>query len=279
MAQGVLGMATALYDADLSRQQRIDAMQWRGEDVAYRNETVEWRKMDILWRQADLMQRDLDNRRREIDEKNEQLRQLANVAAIIAGFSLTALVQISYPPDVPEVLLALLGLTTSFTVCTMVYSSLVCTLMLIATLKKFEGKDGTGFQMFPTEATNASMNDVGSSVNANNYNNNNNNVRPNDKSVFERFWENQCASDWSRAVHAFSYGLIMFLINLIIIGWVRFYPLLSPPIIVTVISALTLTCIVFSVNLKWLNYLFLRRAASSNSAFGVVFGGAPASPV
>jgi len=104
-------------------------------------------------------------------------------------------------------------------------------------------------------------------------------VRPNDKSVFERFWENQCASDWSRAVHAFSYGLIMFLINLIIIGWVRFYPLLSPPIIVTVISALTLTCIVFSVNLKWLNYLFLRRAASSNSAFGVVFGGAPASPV
>jgi len=52
---------------------------------------------------------------------------------------------------------------------------------------------------------------------------------------------------------------------------------LSPPIIVTVISVLTLTCIVFSVNLKWLNYLFLRRAAtSSNSAFAVVFGAVPA---
>jgi len=242
MAQ-VLGMAASLYDVDLSRQQRVDALQWRSEDIQYRNETIEWRKMDILWRQADLIQRDLDNRRREIDEKNEQLRQLANVAAIIAGFALTVLVQISYPDDVPEFLLTLLALATAVTVCCMVYSALVCTLMLVATLKKFEGKDGGGFQLFSESSEQSTTSQP----------------RTFDKSIFELFWETQCASDWSRAVHAFSYGLSTFLIDLLLVGWVRFYPLISPGILVSVICIFTLLFIIVTVNRKWLNYLFLKR--------------------
>jgi hypothetical protein len=258
MAQ-VFGMAASLYDVDVTRQTRADALQWRAEDVLYRNETYEWRRQDVLWRQADLVQRDLDNRRREIDEKNEQLRSLSSVAAIIAGFALTVLVQISYPSNVPEWLLSLLSLSTASTVCLMTYSALVCTLMLVATLKRFEGRDGTAGASAPPPlsvvamATQDNSSEVGSQS-----------MRGGgEKSRFELFWENQCASDWSRAMHSFSYGLNMFLINLILVGWVRFWPMLTPAITVTVVSLCTLIFLGVTVNTKWLSYLFTNRKPAS----------------
>lgn len=57
------------------------------------------------WRAADLDQRHVDNarvlwarvverNRRDVEEKSEQLRALANMAALLAGFSLAAFMQV-----------------------------------------------------------------------------------------------------------------------------------------------------------------------------------------
>src|SRR5262249_10352147 len=96
--EGLLSLAAAtasLVDVDLNRKTRVDALEWREQDLAFMEEQRRWheiaiqhRREDINYRRQEIEQRNLVNRRREIDEKNEQLKNIANIAALIAGFSL-----------------------------------------------------------------------------------------------------------------------------------------------------------------------------------------------
>jgi hypothetical protein len=99
------------------------------------NEEIKWRQLNKDWRDADLVQRTLDNARRMMDEKLEQLRSISSLAALIAGFDIVVLVELQFPPEVPDALLTLLVVTTSLTVCLMCLSFVTCTLMLVGILK------------------------------------------------------------------------------------------------------------------------------------------------
>jgi hypothetical protein len=240
----VFGMATTLYDVDVTRQTRDDALQWRAEDINFRRESSEWRRQDELWRHADLLQRRLDNQRREIDEKNDQLRSISVVASLIAGFALTVLVVQFYQSAVPAWLVGLLTFSTACIVCLMTYSVSMSTLMLVAILKRFEGRGGDASeQLFDSQS-----------------------IHENELSRFELFWDNQCASDWFRVLHSFLFGLNLFLINLLLVGWVRFWPMTFPALTVTIVCLATLIFLSLTVNMKWLSYLFAPRKPSEHDS-------------
>lgn len=101
------------------------------------------------WRAADLAQRDLDNaralwaraterNRRDVEEKSEQLRALANVAALVAGFSLTGFLQFDWGEgfvDATGALLPLFGATMALTVGLNMVAVIACTLLLMSAVK------------------------------------------------------------------------------------------------------------------------------------------------
>jgi calcium release-activated calcium channel protein 1 len=198
----VAASTASLLDVELSRKTRDREIQWRSEDIefrreerSFRDEQRAWRREEIKWRVEDLKQRAMDNRRREIDEKNEQLRSIANIAALIGGFDMVVLVELNIPPNTPEVLLAFWVLSCSLTICCMTYSFVTTTLMLVGTIKKFE-------------INNTSNQDdvVGH------------------KTRFILFWENSCQADWERSVTAFSFGMASFMWNLVLVGYVTCAP-------------------------------------------------------
>lgn len=200
----IAASTASLLDVELSRKTRDREIQWRTEDVEFRreerlfrDEQRSWRREEIKWRIEDLRQRALDNRRREIDEKNEQLRSIANIAALIGGFDMVVLVELNIPPSTPEVLLAFWVLSCSLTICFMTYSFVTTTLMLVGTIKKFE------------------INNAGN-------NSNDGNFAQEDvvghKTRFILFWENSCQADWERSVMAFSFGMASFMWNLVLVG-------------------------------------------------------------
>jgi calcium release-activated calcium channel protein 1 len=81
------------------------------------------------WREQDLLQRHLDNarvlwaravekNRRDVEEKSEQLKAVSALAALIAGFSLSAFLQFDFGTyvDSSGVMFPLFGVTMALTV-------------------------------------------------------------------------------------------------------------------------------------------------------------------
>ena len=118
---------------------RTEDRVWRKEDMAWRDEERDWRAKEESWRQEnkrwrkqDMEQRVLENarwiwtrnvekNRRDVEEKSEQLKSLSNLAALIAGFALASITQVSYfqseyIPPIPEPLIGAYAATTAVTV-------------------------------------------------------------------------------------------------------------------------------------------------------------------
>mmetsp|Transcript_16828 Transcript_16828/g.32833 ORF Transcript_16828/g.32833 Transcript_16828/m.32833 type:complete len:251 (+) Transcript_16828:210-962(+) len=184
-----------LFNAGLALADVHLATKWREEEIKYR-------KLEIL--------------RRQIDEKCEQLRSTASLAALLAGFSMSILVEINIPDDVSTVVLALWGFCTALTVCIMSMSFVICTLMLVGVLKAFD------------------LERV--------------------KMPFQQFWVLRCEEDWMRAFWFFTMGVPLFLTNLALASWVLFFDHMFIAAVNTVICA-TAICYWLSVHLKWGSYL------------------------
>ena len=74
--------------------------------------------------------------RRDVEEKSEQLRSVANLSALIAGFAVVSLIELNFDEDATsEVLVALYGTLTAITVALMVNAMVTCNLILAAILK------------------------------------------------------------------------------------------------------------------------------------------------
>lgn len=84
--------------------------------------------MEKRWRAQDVEQRVLDNarlmwdrsvekNRRAVEERAEQLKEVSNISALIAGFALVAFLEFSFNIyDIPGTLVYGFGLTTALTV-------------------------------------------------------------------------------------------------------------------------------------------------------------------
>lgn len=153
MSEALFESAQAiLAGCDTAMSQR-----WREEDRIWRKEDLQWRKQEehlleseldfmysflsffeifILdfsscekhWRGQDMEQRVLDNarlmwdrsvekNRRAVEERAEQLKEVSNISALIAGFALIAFLEFSFEVDkIPSILVYGFGLTTALTV-------------------------------------------------------------------------------------------------------------------------------------------------------------------
>ena len=83
----------------------------REEDMDHRGKEISWRAEEVWWRAV-------DDRRRAVDEKAKQLEQISSLSALIAGFALVAMVEISFPDSLSGVLLVSFGSTTAAVVST-----------------------------------------------------------------------------------------------------------------------------------------------------------------
>ena len=277
--EGLLNFAAAtasLVDVDLNRKARGDALEWREQDLMFMEEQRAWhalqvkcRREDMNFRQQEIEQRNLINRRREIDEKNEQLKNISNIAALIGGFSLVVLIELNYQQNVPEWLVALYAATSAITVCLMTYALVTCTLILVGTLKKFEvftSVDEEESFFFvrrnmndgatPSLPPNGGVGGEGIyDVERQQY----------QKTRFMLFWESTCEGDWSRAYQAFSLGVPTFLVNMAIASWIKFQPLISPALSVTVICSITILILFWNAHMKWGKYLTSKAETVSGS--------------
>lgn len=241
----------ALLRASLLRREREDA-RFREEEREYKRHEEMRFDAAVAWRMQDVAQRLLDNRRREIDEKNEQLKSIISVAALIAGFEVVVMVDLNLPDQPPEWLVALYACSAAMTVCLMSFSYVLCSLVLVGSIKRFERLDESEGSSILSRLINAATDQkstnwaaLAAAVEA-------------EKDRFSTFWDNTCEDDWSRAFRAFSAGIPLFVGNLITVAYLRFVPFAISNAIVFAICAITIL-VMLSAHVKWGTYLSRRR--------------------
>ena len=145
---------------------------------------IEWRKEDMILRQITEKQRVLENRNRAVDVKCSQLRTVSELSALLAGFTMVMFVELTIPPNANVWLVFCFGLMTALTIMMMVRAMVGCALLLVGILYR--------------SATFA------------------------DRKTFLQFWLNRCEEKWKRLFMTFIYGVPVFIIDLAIMGWIKF---------------------------------------------------------
>lgn len=237
------------FDTALSKQWREEDRKWREEDRGWRRDDLEWREQEkrhilldhkfrsdsYAWRYSDVEQRHLENarylwlrfaekNRREIEEKSEQLRSVANLAALIAGFAVVSLVELDVDENLrSEALVAIYGSVTSVTVALMLNSMVTCNLILAAILKN--GK---------TYVSEAEEEEFIFRCRKYAYYYSAGNRPPYPRRTFQRIWERRFEDSWRRAFQMFSVGVPCFLAMLGVVAWVKFSSVVTATLISSV---------------------------------------------
>ena len=188
-------------------------MEYRADEKLHRTWEKDCRRMDLV--------------RRQIDGKIQQLKNLANVSALIGGFAMIGLVQIVISKTINIALLVLFASSSSIVVCLMLFTVLNSTLMLINVID-FDyagGMKGCDF-----------------------YN-------------FNEFWECHCRSDFELCKRAFKLGCPTFLVTLAETGFVVYAPHASVLVVGSVQAAISLAALVI-----WYRHVDSKWGGSANAA-------------
>lgn len=191
-----------------------------GADMAWE---VKCRQEDMRQRAIENERRLIDNARRDVDEKAEQLKAISHLSALIGGFAMVVMVEITMPSNINFALLVIYGLTSSSVVGLMLLAVLNSTMILIAILKY--------------DCINRPI-------------------------PFKEFWQTRCESDWRFAYKCFSSGVPLFMVVLSQIGWLvfaqyrdrHFYGLSyrdTPAAIVTLVASACLLMWYVHTKAKW----------------------------
>eukprot|EP00210_Caulerpa_lentillifera_P002186 g2100.t1 len=234
-------MSEALFEsaqAILAGCDTAMSQRWRDEDRQWRKEDLQWRKQEEHlmeselnfissqkhWRGQDMEQRVLDNarlmwdrsvekNRRAVEERAEQLKEVSNISALIAGFALIAFLEFSFDLDeIPNTLVYGFGLTTALTVGLMVNSMVTCSFMhasILKTGRKYVSEADEANFMFRCRhfARNYEMG-----------------CRPPVPSrSFELHWDQRCEGEWRWAFYCFAAGIPTFMLNLALAGMIKFH--------------------------------------------------------
>uniref|UniRef100_K3XA37 Calcium release-activated calcium channel protein 1 n=1 Tax=Globisporangium ultimum (strain ATCC 200006 / CBS 805.95 / DAOM BR144) TaxID=431595 RepID=K3XA37_GLOUD len=195
----------AVVEAVFGSYDLKNAKQWRDEDLTHREQEKQWREDAILrelaWRNADLERErrvlKLENEKRIIDARHRQLTAVGQLSALLAGFSITSMVEIKLPDDVSHPLLVAYGAACCLVFIFMLISMLTCTLLLLAVTRfvthTLEGE--------VRELTTLELDLV---------------------SPFHAWWLRRCEREWLLAYKCFRLGASLFLLEVTLIGWVVF---------------------------------------------------------
>lgn len=153
------------------------------------------------------------------------MKNLSHLSALIAGFSMVALVEISFDGKGDlhrDIIYVAFSTMTALVVCLMLLAMLTSTYTLGAILR---------YDTVQRELP------------------------------FQPFWKNRCESDWRSSFKMFRWGIKFFIIDLLLIGWVRCWEMesfalqLCMGIFLSIIALFTLFKFVVSVDHKWADFL------------------------
>ena len=160
---------------------------------------TEWRKQDIAWRENEALAIGVEQKERMVDLKCRALKSIANLSALVAGFTIVMFIELSVEETVPDWLVITYAATTSLEVAIMAMVMVQATLLL-------------------TCITLISM-------------------QHNDKKGFFQFWKNQCERQWKFTLFLFALGSFLFLLTLSFSACVKFYSTPGAYIVVITICA------------------------------------------
>lgn len=141
--------------------------------------SLDFEKQSLLTSQTDL------TRQREwrlVDEKTQQLKAISSLSALVAGFAMVVLVELTVPEDTNPILLIIFSIATGLVVCLMTICMISTSMMLVYIL----------------------------------------NYRQITDQPFKRVWQNVCEPDWERAFLCFKAGVPCFLTSLCCLSWMKF---------------------------------------------------------
>lgn len=255
------------YDTALSRDWRAEDRKWREEDLKWReaerakmSAELEFMEEQRRWRAADVEQRHLENarvlwarvverNRRDVEEKSEQLRALANMAALIAGFTLAAFLQFDWSGfvDTTGALLPLFALTMALTVGFDMIAVIICTLMLVSIIKT-----GQRYMSDEEEAEfMARAREFAASYRPG--------LRPPAPlRSFAAHWNTRCETSWRRAFALFGLSIPACFGNLTVAAWIKFDDSLPSAIIVTVIMLAAVAAVAWH-HRKWTAHILTKE--------------------
>ena len=110
------------------------------------------------------------------------LQAISSLSALIAGFAMVVLVELSVPAEISPLLLILFAFLTGAVVCLMAMCMLTTSMMLVYIL----------------------------------------NYRQITDEPFKRVWQNVCEPDWERSFFCFKMGVPCFLGSLCCLSWMKF---------------------------------------------------------
>ena len=173
----------------------VEAQEWRKEDLKWRKREQKWREQDIQWREAEKMVIALDQKERVVDLKCKAMKSIANLSALVAGFTIVMFVELQVSDEVPPSLVAVYALMSALEVCLMATCMVQSTLMLSAV----------------TIMT----------------------VKNNRKKEFLDMWNQKFEKRWKFTFQLFTCAQINFFLTLFFSAWVKFYNV--PPAIYAVL--------------------------------------------
>ena len=174
-------------------------------------------------RREDNFRRKVDNSRRIVDISAERLASLSNLAALFAGFSIVAFVELDIPTSTSVYLTTVFSIVTTTTISLLIVS-MVTTLMMMLYMRSFPAVRSHLPRVKPGDG------------------------RPGNLISFPSFrvwWQQHFRVWWTISVFAFLVGVLFFLLTLMVVGWIKFPAAAEsamsfvPPVLQTVIALAT----------------------------------------
>lgn len=244
------------YDTALSRQWREEDRAWRQADLSWREREATFMDQQSSWRKEDVEQRHLENarvlwariverNRRDVEEKSEQLKAISTLAALIAGFALSAFLQFDFCDfqDSTGAALPLFGISLALTVGLETLCVIICSLMLVSVFK-------TGKRYVSDEEEAEFMARCRDFIRDYRLGDR----PPAPRSSFAIHWTQRCEQSWRRAFMAFVLGIPALYINLAVAAWIKFDRSMAAAISTTVVLALSLVAMAF-FHRKWTSHI------------------------
>ncbi|KAK9829265.1 hypothetical protein WJX72_004859 [[Myrmecia] bisecta] len=210
---------------------------------------LHWREQCVLDNARVLWQRVVDQTRRDVDEHAEQLKNLANLAALTAGFAMSSFLQFSFDNNAsqPGVLIAF-GVTASLVAALDFIAMCLCNLMLACILKVAEDNVNEEQEAhFVLQCREFALR-----------------YKPGDRPpaprrTFRKYWDARCRAEWQWAFFFFWLSIPLFLINMGVSAWVKFSRRNTPALLMTVILGLALAYLA-ATHTRWVRHINSERS-------------------
>ena len=141
----------------------------------------ERRRIDLEHRERLNSRFAIETSKKEVDGKAEQLKAIAEIATVLAGFTIASLVNIDFN-DTNTILLCVYSVCAALTICFLIFAAVTSSYLLISVYK---------YDVYKTNIER-----------------------------FDQYWANYCEEDWKSCFMYLVLGVLLFVMVLIELSWI-----------------------------------------------------------